>query len=90
MRQYYVISGSFANAQCVKVFRSKAQRDRYVRERPDNSMLGSHYEHDARAATRREVDRLLASNRARARLHRGNSAYDENFGSTEIPEIEPA
>jgi hypothetical protein len=88
MKTYYLKSGSFANAIIVRAFRHKTERDKVVYCAPDNSMMHSHFDHSPEAITAKEARSIMARNRQRARDHQHNSGYDDNFGTTEISEIE--
>ncbi len=88
MKTYYMSSGSFANGMIVRAFSSKAKRDAVVNNAPDNSMMHSHYDHSPEAITAKRAQRIMAGNRIAAKLHKQNSAFDANYGTTEIDEIE--
>jgi len=87
-KTYYARSGEFANALMVQAFATMAERDAWVEAEP-MSGVGSHYEHDRRAITRREADSLCASNRQARRDH-ASGHPDDNFGTAILPVVTPA
>lgn len=88
---YYAISGSFANGIIIHRFTSRVDRDRYVDNAPDNSMMRSHFDHDPHAVTRRAAQRQLAHNNRIMRDHQKYGApYCQCYGTTgKLGDIEP-
>jgi len=87
MKYYAIVSPrGFANEFSALKFSSIAARDAYVEEvtRKHNYSC----EHGAWNCSRREAEKIAASNRLAARTHRKNSAYPANYGACEIVEAE--